>query len=177
MGLRGPPPRLRVVAGSVKPGTGSIFEPGTPRKPSWLSAAAKVEWDRIVPELQQANLLSVVDRVALAAYCQAWAELEITTTVVEDEGRVVKEPIQSASGQVIGHVLKAHPAVRMQRDAFNRVRQFLTEFGLSPAARARLGSASKPSRPEATMPGNRLHEIRNRVEAARQGGKTKKAGA
>jgi P27 family predicted phage terminase small subunit len=164
---------MRVVAGSVRPNTGAIFPPGRPVKPKWLQGAAKTEWERVIPLLEDAGLLSEVDLVAISAYCQAWAELVETTKQLEKEGRVIQVPIQSASGQIIGHNPKSHPAVRMQRDAFNRVNTFLSQFGFSPVARARLSSAGKPVKPGATATpaaGSTLGGIRDRVEAARQAG-------
>lgn len=176
MGARGPKPKpvtLKVLAGNPgKRPSGPPpprFTQGCPGKPTWMSKEAGAEWGRIVPELEAAGLLSIADRAALAAYCQAWAELVETTKVVELEGRVHKEPVQNARGEVIGYKLKAHPAVRLQRDAFNRVRQFLVEFGLSPAARGRVGVAGSGAGASDDRP-NRLLSIVGRVQDARAKG-------
>jgi P27 family predicted phage terminase small subunit len=166
--MRGPIPRMKVIAGSVKPSRAAVFPEGTPRRPEWLSRAAATEWTRIVPELEAAGLLSLVDRAALAAYCQAWAELQETTKIIEAEGRIYKEPIQSAAGKIVGHKLKAHPVVRLQRDAFNRVRQYVLEFGFTPAARARISTAGGSSPKAAMEPEDRLAGISSRVREARQ---------
>lgn len=169
MGARGPHPKLKVIAGTVKPrARGAVFPAGTPEAPEWLSASGAVEWKRIVPELEAAGLLSLVDRAALAAYCQAWAELEETTKIIETEGRIHKEPMQSAKGKIVGHKLKAHPAVRLQRDAFNRVRQFLSEFGLSPGSRNRVGSGQSSAPEASTAPEDRVQGILDRVGKARK---------
>ena len=177
MGRRGPAPKpvkLKILASNpgkrvVNSTPGGTFPRGVPNCPSWLSREAKAEWRRIVPELDAAELLAVVDRAALAAYCQAWAELQINTATIEKDGRIVEEPIQSAGGEVIGQRLKPHPAVRLQRDAFARVRSFLIEFGLSPAARSRVNiTGGKGSTPG--QPGDRLGAILNRVQDARKKG-------
>jgi phage terminase small subunit len=40
-----------------------------PAMPTWLDAEARAEWRRVVPELRRLRLLSMLDRVLLAAYC------------------------------------------------------------------------------------------------------------
>lgn len=109
--------------------------------PSWLSEQGKTEWRRITPELKRLHLLTVVDRAALAAYCQAYAELEEATELLNKEGRIITVPIMGNVDKEwvqVGEKKVAHPANRLQRDGFARVKQFLAEFGLTPASRARL---------------------------------------
>lgn len=122
--LAGNPGRRKLPRNEPRPAA------GVPTCPDWLSREAKDEWRRIVPELCAARLLSLTDRVALAAYCQAWAELVIATRLLDKEQRV-------AEG-------KAHPAVKQQRDAFVRLKSFLIEFGLSPASRTKAAAAAEP---------------------------------
>jgi P27 family predicted phage terminase small subunit len=150
MGRRGPPPKptkLRELEGNPSRRPLNDREPkpkaGRVPCPTWLSAEAKAEWRRIVPELKRLGLLTTVDRTALACYCQAHAELVQATRTLDKEGRVVKVPVVawdkgSGTHEVVGHKLQTHPAVRLQRDAFGRVKQFLAEFGLTPASRSRL---------------------------------------
>lgn len=155
MGRRGPAPtptKLKVLRGN--PGKRKLPTnepeptPGAPSMPDWLSAEAKREWKRVVPELLKVGLLTVVDRAVLAAYCQAHAELVWATAEVERKGRIVEVPVVNRVGDVVGEKLREHPAVRMQRDAFGRVKQFLGEFGLSPSSRARLQSPTDAKPPE-----------------------------
>lgn len=109
-----------------------------PDQPAWISGEAAAEWERIVPELLKSEMLTKCDRAALAAYCQAWAELVECSFTIQDEGRFITEPVQNAKGDVLGERKKAHPALSAQRDAFARVKSFLAEFGLTPAARMRM---------------------------------------
>jgi P27 family predicted phage terminase small subunit len=161
MGLRGPPKRLPQGKTSYVSG----YTSGAPSPPSWLCDEAHEEWVRIVPEIEKAGVLKLVDRAALVAYCQAWAELVIATRQIEDEGRTVTEPIQNSRGETIGEKTKAHPAVKLQRDAFSRVKSFLVEFGFSPNSRARIGGDGGLQE----TPKNRLEKIRKQVEQARDG--------
>lgn len=152
MGRRGPPPKptaLNELQGNPGKRAKNDREPkptaGRPTMPSWLPKEAKAEWKRLVPELEKVGLLTVVDRTALAAYCLAHHELVDATRTLEAEGRIVSEAIVGRKkkdgvqvDEVVGHKKKQHPAVKLQRDAFTRVKQFLAEFGLTPASRARL---------------------------------------
>lgn len=168
MGARGPHPKLKLLAGTTKPRKrDAAFPAGTPNAPEWLSTLAKTEWRRIVPELEAAGLLSRVDRAALAVYCQTWAEYTEATKILKKDGPIIEEPIQSASGAIIGHKKKPHPAVKLQRDASTRIRQFMTEFGFSPGSRSRVGSGQSGA-PEAETPENPLGKIVGRIKKARQ---------
>jgi len=150
MGLRGPlpkPTRLRILQGN--PGKRALPKgepqpkPGIPRCPRWLSANAKAEWRRIVPELKRLGLLTIADLAGLCAYCQAFAELQDATRTIDREGRIVTVPVLNGKGEHVGDIRKAHPAVKLQRDAFARVKSFLCEFGLSPATRPKLAGMGK----------------------------------
>lgn len=149
MGRRGPPPKptkMKQAAGNPGKRPLNEHEPepkaGAPKMPSWLPARAKAEWKRIVPELEKLGLLTVIDLAALASYCVAYSEVEEATKVLEAEGRVCVWPIFDRQGVRVGERLKAHPAVQMQRDAARLVKQFISEFGLTPASRSRVQGAT-----------------------------------
>lgn len=116
---------------------------GAPTCPTWLSAEAKKEWKRLVPELQTLGLLTIVDLAALSSYCQAWAELQEATRILDRDGRIIEVQKYNRAGDVTGYAMQTHPAVKLQRDAFQRVKQFLCEFGLSPASRSRTAGQGK----------------------------------
>lgn len=142
MGARGPIARKTAAKGPP---------PGRPDRPKELSAEAAAEWDRIAEQLESAGLLSRIDRAALAAYCVCWQELMSATTTLEQEGRYIRVPIQTARGDTVGERVAPHPAVKVQADALSRLRGFLQELGLSPSARARIGTGAgevegKPNR-------------------------------
>lgn len=110
--------------------------------PSWLSAEAQTEWRNVLPELERLKLLTVIDGSVLAAYCQAFAELVIATEMLNEHGRLISEPVLDRAGNHVGNRERTNPAVRLQRDAFARVKQFAAEFGLSPAMRPRLATST-----------------------------------
>jgi P27 family predicted phage terminase small subunit len=147
-GRRRQPAAAHRLAGTYRRDRHGAARPAPPAKvpgmPAWLSREAKAEWRRVSTELLALGLLTVIDRAALAAYCQAFAELMEATRMLEREGRIVDQDVMNKDGVVTGSVKKLHPAVRLQRDAFARVKAYLGEFGLTPSSRARLPAAEKP---------------------------------
>lgn len=102
---------------------------GKPKCPPWLDAEAKRKWRQLVRELSPLGLFTAIDGDALATYCVAWSELRTATETLQREGRT----IQTQSGY-----LAPHPAVAMQRSAWQAIKSFAALFGLDPADRSRL---------------------------------------
>lgn len=141
------PTRLKLLAGN--PGKRSLpkGEPQpkveAPKRPLWIVGRAKAEWDRIVPLLLELRLLAKIHMMALAAYCQAAAELEEATRILNRDGRMLETPALNRAGEpvtdmrddklVVVTILKIHPMVKLQRDALGRVNASLAAFGLSPS--------------------------------------------
>lgn len=147
MGKRGPAPKpthLKVVEGTYRKDRAAKNEPrpepGAPNCPTWLHREAKREWRRIVPELERLGLLTELDRAALAAYCQSYADW------YEAERRIRR----SGTIQVTdtGYIAP-HPAVGQKNQAMQRMKQYLALFGLSPSDRTRV---SAPEREETSDP-------------------------
>jgi P27 family predicted phage terminase small subunit len=136
-GRKPKPTQLRIIEGN--PGHRPLQKnepkptPVAPTRPDWLDPEAKREWGRIVPELERLGLLTLVDRGALAAYCQAW-------------GRAVQAEKVLAGGLTFttpnGYV-QQRPEVAIAQKSWQLVRAFAAEFGLTPSARSRL-SVQKP---------------------------------
>lgn len=99
-----------------------------PRCPDHLSQDAKNEWRRIATPLHQAGVLTVFDRAALAAYCQAWARW------VEAERKLAETPtlIKAPSGYPI-----QSPWLSIANKQLELMNRYLGELGLSPLARRR----------------------------------------
>jgi P27 family predicted phage terminase small subunit len=95
---------------------------------------AKREWSRIVPELERLGLLTLVDRGALAAYCQAYGR------AVQAEKTLLKEGLNFTTPN--GYI-QQRPEVAIAQKSWQAVRAFAAEFGLTPSARSRL-SVQKP---------------------------------
>jgi P27 family predicted phage terminase small subunit len=132
MGKRGPAPRptsLRVLHGD-KPYRINTAEPRPrdqpPDPPAWLSAKARDEWDRVLPDLLAMGTAKAVDASGLGAYCEAVALLSTLADVVARSGPLL-----------IGRDGLAHknPAVAQLRDVSATVRLWAREFGFTPSAR------------------------------------------
>lgn len=144
MAQRGPktkPTKLKLLTDTARVHRLNLAEPqpvaGQPDVPEHLSDAAREEWMRIVVELVALGLLTHLDRGALAAYCQAYgrwraAELALARMAARDavtEGLMIK----TQSGNLI-----QNPLVGTANKAMADMVRYAAEFGLTPAARARV---------------------------------------
>lgn len=123
--------------------------PLRPSCPRFIDREARLEWKRIVPELERLGLLTRIDRAALVAYCQAWADwTEARKKINEmDKGPFISpgssiRTIKRKNGDIetiktLGS-LTTHPWVWIANKALDQMYRFLTEFGLSPASRTRI---------------------------------------
>lgn len=100
-----------------------------PRCPDHLSVVAKKEWRRLATPLYRAGLLSLADRAALAAYCQAWARW------VEAEEKLAETPalLKTPSGYV-----QQSPWLTVANKQLELMGRYMTELGLTPVARTRI---------------------------------------
>ena len=111
--------------------------PGVPEPPEHLDIYAKQEWEKISASLQYMGILSTIDQNALAAYCSAYSRWR--TAEEEIQKRVAKGgPLAglvdiTKSGNVIQNCL-----VGISNKAAGDMVKYASEFGMTPAARARL---------------------------------------
>lgn len=100
-----------------------------PRCPPHLNAAARKEWRRLAAPLWRMGVLTVADRAAMAAYCQAWARW------VEAEEKLAGTPplLKTPSGYV-----QQSPWISIANKQMELMNRFAAELGLTPAARMRL---------------------------------------
>lgn len=97
--------------------------------PPELGASARQEWDRVVAELKARDLLTELDRAALAAYCGAYALWADAIANVQKFGSVVKTktdgfPVQS-------------PYVAIANKQAAVMMKIAGEFGFTPSTRGR----------------------------------------
>ena len=103
--------------------------PQIPPCPAHVTDEARAEWQRITKLLKSLGRVAKLDRAALAIYCTAWARLVQAEQKVGEMGTVVKSP----NGYPI-----QNPYLSIANTAAKQIAGMLSEFGLSPAARARL---------------------------------------
>ena len=104
---------------------GSMID--VPPPPSWLSRQGKAEWKKVAAILVERQHLTDADLGTLAAYADAVGQLVEMTTIINSEGAV----IATEKGP------RKHPAISIQINARNQVRQLAAELGLTPVSRSR----------------------------------------
>ncbi len=133
-GPRPKPTALKLVSGAAKahPERMNPDEPqpmeGIPLCPSKDRELRKV-WDYTLAQLRGMRVVTMADRDALFAYCQAVLTHRQASEMIERQGLIVESP---AGAQV------ANPALKIQRESATHIRAFGTEFGLTPSARTRI---------------------------------------
>lgn len=147
-GPRPMPTRLKLLRGN--PGKRAIrasFEPPQPplplEPPEFLTGYARDEWDRVAPGLHLFGLLTAVDIMPLAAYCDAFNRWR---TAVEAFDRVAQlDPamhgllVKGSEGQA-----RPNPLAKIAAEAAADMVRFASEFGFGPAARSRISAGADP---------------------------------
>jgi len=109
-----------------------------PDAPQFLWAEAKLEWDRVAPELEKYGLVSELDRGLLAMLCQEWARYcwaeEKVTAKNKDDPLGEAGLIDTApSGYRMPSVY-----AQISRRSMETYEKLCTHFGLSPSSRSRV---------------------------------------
>lgn len=142
MGKRGPvgkPSAIKALEGNPGKRAANPNEPKPEnltnlKPPSFLPSAAKREWKRVVMQLAGLGLISDLDVMALAAYCNAYSTWLDAIKKIKETGMLVRSPN--------GYPMPS-PYVKIQRDAQAEMMGWLKEFGMTPAARTRVSGGSE----------------------------------
>ncbi|RBI68404.1 phage terminase small subunit P27 family [Roseovarius sp. TE539] len=110
-----------------------------PRCPAHLSDVARKEWRRLATPLHDAGILTLADRAALAAYCQAYARW------VEAEEKLAETPTLLKTPN--GHVQQS-PWLSVANKQLELMGRYMSELGLTPSARSRLTLPEREAGPE-----------------------------
>lgn len=102
---------------------------GIPDCPPHLNEAGREEWYRLVDALVEMRVVTIVDRAALAAYCQAYGRW------VEAEEKLKETPvlIRTPSGYV-----QQSPWLTISNRQMELMGRYMAELGLTPASRSRI---------------------------------------
>lgn len=101
-----------------------------PPCPEWLSPIAKTEWKRVVPLLGKLGQLGEVDMAALAAYCENYAIGVQCGNYIRRKGGYAKY-LAKRNSQTAPHLVAMNKA-------FEKIRAFCSEFGMTPSSRGRM---------------------------------------
>lgn len=127
---------------------------GRPEPPVSIDEIARGEWDRMMVRLEQSQSLSVVDDAAIYQYCQLYAETEaVKVQQVEAVASVdiLEQNLSDVKGedvvQLFGQIVILRKLISKCTDQLRQgrvaLRQFLGEFGLTPASRGRVKLPAK----------------------------------
>ena len=98
-----------------------------PECPDWLDTDAAAEWDRVVVELEQMEIIGATDYAVLVGYFQSFSQFKQATEMLNRTGKLHKP---RNDGDV-----RRNPVVFILKDAREAVLKFARELGLSPSSR------------------------------------------
>lgn len=136
MGRRPKPAEMHTMAGTWRPDRHAPPAIGAQRAPEavlprHLSGDAREFWTRHAVRLRAAGLLDVDSAPAFERLCQVWAEVRGYDAYLAEHGTTYET----------GSMVRTRPQVALRSEADKRLRQYLIEFGLTPAARTKVPRA------------------------------------
>jgi P27 family predicted phage terminase small subunit len=131
-GRKPKPTRLKLLAGNPGKRPLNMNEPKPlqriPQCPEHLDREAKRARRRITKQLFPIGLLTIVDRDALAVYCQAWSRWVLAEEHLKKFGPVVMSKDKQWP--------MLSPFLIVANQAIKQMQHFLTQFGMTPASRS-----------------------------------------
>lgn len=138
---------------------------GEPVPPKALEGDAADEWARMVVSLRASSVLSTIDSHALYQYCRLFAETEQIAVSQEETAGSIDILEENLSGMTKEQLVQCFQEITKLRQLESRytaqiqsgrmkLRAYLVEFGLTPAARSRVKTAdsTKPKDAKHTSP-------------------------
>ena len=147
-GRKPKPTALKLLEGNPGKRPLNDREPVPPKAtlkcPAWLLPEAKKEWKRLAPALEAMGVLTMADLTAFEGYCQAYARWKEAEAFITQHGSIFQTP----SGYV-----QQVPQVSIAQQNLMIMQSFCSEFGLTPATRARIiaGAGSEDGASEDPM--------------------------
>ena len=160
-GRKPKPTHLKVVTGN--PGNRPLNEKepqpasNRPLPPTHLNKEARTEWRRVAPLLHAIGVLTLLDRAALAVYCQAYGRWvraeEALEKMAEKEPATQALMMKTKAGNLI-----QNPLVGTANKAMESLLRAAAELGMTPSVRSRIevpdGRKAKASHPAAEFFGD-----------------------
>lgn len=148
-GRRPKPTHLKLVTGNPGKRTLNRAEPsparGVPEQPGHLSPGAKVAWEKFSSLLDKMGVLTEADGAALEQVSEIYAEIVSLRADIAINGRF--QTVLTKSGDEMERLRPSYSALM---DADRRLKAWLVEFGVTPAARGKVkvnGAAEKQEDP------------------------------
>lgn len=126
--------------------------PGRPDPPATLDKLAQEEWERLIWAFEDMGMLHKVDVVPLEQYCRLYAEtqqvaeqqatMRASLNVLEENIPDVKEMTPPDRLAFFANIVALEKLISKCTDQLRSgrmaIRQYLVEFGLTPASRGRI---------------------------------------
>ena len=137
------PTNLKVLKGTQRKSRINPNEPEPelkiPSAPDFLNDEALKEWYRVTKVLSALGLLTEIDGTMLALYAQSYARMVKYEAIVAKNGELYK----TKNGSV-----QLSPAMWIINRCHAQIHKYLTEFGMSPAARSKVSGQKSESKNE-----------------------------
>ena len=120
--IRGNPGRRPLPKNEFKPEVKTKI----PTAPKYLGQVGKKEWRRVAKHLIPVRLLTDMDLVSLAAYCEQFQIFVECAEKIKGSGLLIKSPN--------GYPIQS-PLVTTMQKAQAEMRKWIIEFGMTPSSR------------------------------------------
>jgi P27 family predicted phage terminase small subunit len=118
------------------------LDPDPPEPPDWLCPEAQVIWHGLAPEMHRAGILTSLDVITFASYCDLAVQVQKAREILA-RGLLLK-------GRRDPYV--TNPAWRMYRDGQVLLRAYAIELGLTPSARSQIRALPPAPQEQSTLP-------------------------
>ena len=106
-----------------------------PSLPDYISEEAQTYYLGIASKLYKMNLINDVDQTGLVLLAEAYDDYRKAKQYIDKHGDVYS--VTNQAGEILW---KKHPKAQIMAESWSRVRKMLSEFGLTPSARAKLNA-------------------------------------
>ncbi|MCP1487978.1 P27 family predicted phage terminase small subunit [Pseudomonas fluorescens] len=117
---------------------------GAPPMPDVLSPEAVKEWEELVPALISLGIVSQLDAMALATYCQAVADWRRYQRLIAKRNAASEDELGGDIQTFKTGAQQMHVLRQLANDAEKRANAAGAQFGLSPMSRRNLKTAPAP---------------------------------
>lgn len=108
------------------------------KSPSWLCELGKQDYMKLVNDLKNLNILTNVDITVVAIVADAQAKMHQINEVIKEEGMFITKLSDRGSENIV-----EHPATKLYKQYNDIYKKYLSELGLSPSSRAKLGALNQ----------------------------------
>lgn len=141
-GRRPEPAQAKILKGTFRKDRhqhGARVDQRAPKCPVWLPKHAKRYWREIVPHLEQAGLIALVDSAAFSAHCDSVGRFEEVTRKLQTLDDTVDKTPQGYEVQ--------SALFTIRNKLWDQVMRSAQEFGLTPAGRSKVKDSGQQGLP------------------------------